>query len=59
MLHVLFRQEKVKIIIFLKFAFKYIKVIKQVVNLFDKDIYRVTYTHTDYSDVWRAYFGEM
>jgi hypothetical protein len=28
-------------------------------NYFDKNICRVTYTHTDYSDVWCAYFGEM
>jgi hypothetical protein len=26
---------------------------------FDKDICRVTFTHTDCSDVWCAYFGEM
>lgn len=28
-------------------------------NFFDKHICRVTYTHSDYSDLWNVYFGEM
>ena len=28
-------------------------------KFFDKNICRVTYTHTDFSDVWNVYFGEM
>jgi hypothetical protein len=28
-------------------------------NLFDKKICRLTFTHTDYSDLWSVYFGEM
>ena len=28
-------------------------------NLFDKEICRLTFTHTDCSDLWSIYFGEM